>query len=99
MTTQASVPAVFEPASGTRDTTHGISVPRLYAPSVRAAKRFLEFFAPNIRNPNTRRAYVRAAFDFADWCDQNHLGDLVDIEPSMWLLMSRVSRSAFPRRR
>jgi hypothetical protein len=26
--------------------------------------RFLEFFAANIRNPRTRRAYYRAAADF-----------------------------------
>jgi hypothetical protein len=28
--------------------------------------RFLEFFAANIRNPHTRRAYARAAKEFAD---------------------------------
>jgi hypothetical protein len=30
----------------------------------RAAKRYLEFFAANIRNPNTRRAYARVAGEF-----------------------------------
>ena len=30
----------------------------------RAAMRFLEFFAANIRNPHTRRAYYRAAEEF-----------------------------------
>jgi hypothetical protein len=30
----------------------------------RAAIRFLEFFAANIRNPQTRRAYARAAEEF-----------------------------------
>jgi len=34
----------------------------------RAQIRFLEFFAPNIRNPHTRRAYVRAVTEFLDWC-------------------------------
>jgi len=34
----------------------------------RAALRFLEFFAANIRNPNTRRAYGRAVSDFLTWC-------------------------------
>jgi hypothetical protein len=33
----------------------------------RASMRFLEFFAANIRNPHTRRAYARAAEDF--WPD------------------------------
>lgn len=30
----------------------------------RAIVRFLEFFAAEIRNPHTRRAYVRAAGEF-----------------------------------
>ena len=30
----------------------------------RASMRFLEFFAVNIRNPHTRRAYYRAAEEF-----------------------------------
>ena len=34
----------------------------------RAGMRFLEFFAANIRNPHTRRAYVRAADEFMAWC-------------------------------
>jgi hypothetical protein len=36
------------------------------APS-RSCYRFLEFFAVNIRNPYTRRAYARAAMEFFDW--------------------------------
>jgi hypothetical protein len=31
----------------------------------RAGMRFLEFFAGNIRNPHTRRAYHRAAEEFS----------------------------------
>ena len=34
----------------------------------RAGTRFLEFFAANIRNPHTRRAYARAADEFLAWC-------------------------------
>src|SRR3954467_8799036 len=33
----------------------------------RAAHRFFEFFTANIRNPNTRRAYHRAALAFFAW--------------------------------
>jgi site-specific recombinase XerD len=33
-----------------------------------ASIRFLEFFAANIRNPHTRRAYARAADEFLAWC-------------------------------
>jgi integrase/recombinase XerC len=38
------------------------------AASERASMRFLEFFAANIRNPHTRRAYYRAADEFLTWC-------------------------------
>jgi hypothetical protein len=34
----------------------------------RASMRFLEFFAANIRNLHTRRAYARAAAEFLTWC-------------------------------
>lgn len=34
------------------------------------AERFLEFFAANIRNPNTRIAYARAVRDFFRWTEQ-----------------------------
>jgi site-specific recombinase XerC len=34
----------------------------------RTSMRFLEFFAANIRNPHTRRAYARAADEFLAWC-------------------------------
>jgi hypothetical protein len=35
----------------------------------RPSLRFLEFFATNIRNPHTRRAYGRAVAEFLTWCD------------------------------
>jgi site-specific recombinase XerD len=43
--------------------------------------RFLEFFAANIRNLNTRRAYARAASDFLNWCTAHGVRDLADISP------------------
>src|SRR5437660_8533459 len=39
----------------------------------RASMRFLEFFAANIRNPHTRRAYYRAAEEFLAWCARRRL--------------------------
>jgi hypothetical protein len=33
----------------------------------RASYRFFEFFTAQIRNPNMRRAYARAAIEFFDW--------------------------------
>ena len=56
-------------------------VPALFAPRPDAAKRFLEFFAAQIRNPNTRKAYFRAVSRFAGWCESNGLTELVDLEP------------------
>ena len=44
------------------------------------AKRFLEFFTANIRNPNTREAYGRAVRDFFNWCDEHQVGPLIDID-------------------
>ena len=56
-------------------------VPRLYAPNTKAAKRFLEYFAAHIRNPNTRKAYFHAVVEFSSWCDRNGFTEIVDIEP------------------
>jgi site-specific recombinase XerD len=47
----------------------GVELPAVVAASGRAAtKRFLEYFAVRIRNPNTREAYARAAAQFLGWC-------------------------------
>ena len=57
------------------------SLPTIFiAPGQPAAKRFLEFFTVNIRNPNPREAYYRAARLFSDWCEQQRL-ELSQIEP------------------
>ena len=47
-----------------------------------AEKRFLEFFAAQIRNRNTREAYLRAVRDFLDWAEtEARIENLLDIEP------------------
>ena len=46
-----------------------------------AATRFIEFFTANIRNPNTRAAYARAAVDFFGWCERHGVGPLPAIQP------------------
>jgi len=38
-----------------------------------ATRRFIEFFTANIRNWNTRQAYARAVYRFADWCEHRKL--------------------------
>ena len=54
----------------------------------RASIRFLEFFAANIRNPHTRRAYYRAAEEFLAWCASAGVSSIVDVQPlhvSTWI--------------
>jgi integrase/recombinase XerD len=45
-----------------------------------AARRFLEFFTVNIRNPNTRAAYAQAVGQFLRWCEGRGLA-WREIEP------------------
>jgi site-specific recombinase XerC len=47
----------------------------------RAGRRFLEFFAANIRNPHTRRAYARAADEFLAWCADVGVPSIVAVQP------------------
>ena len=47
----------------------------------KAARRFIEFFTANIRNPNTRAAYARSVSDFFRWCEQLGIGSLEAVEP------------------
>lgn len=58
-----------------------INLPALFAPDEGAARRFIEFFTANIRNPNTRRAYFGAVAAFAEWCEQRGARELRAIEP------------------
>lgn len=57
-------------------------VPALYAPDAPAAKRAFEFFAVNMRNPNTRKAYARAPSDFATWCELHGIADVRLVQPA-----------------
>jgi site-specific recombinase XerD len=58
------------------------SLPTLVASAgERAGIRFLEFFASNIRNPNTRRAYAHAVGEFLAWCAQAGIGSIADVQP------------------
>jgi site-specific recombinase XerD len=46
-----------------------------------ASIRFLEFFAANIRNPHTRRAYARAADEFLAWCASAGVPSIAGVQP------------------
>jgi integrase/recombinase XerC len=47
----------------------------------KANTRFLEFFAANIRNPNTRRAYIRAVAEFLSWCEVAGVSSIAEVAP------------------
>ena len=58
------------------------TVPALVAAAgERAGIRFLEFFAANIRNPHTRRAYRRAAEEFLAWCADAGVPSIAAVQP------------------
>jgi integrase/recombinase XerD len=62
-------------------TASALTVPAIIADAGdNAARRFLEFFTANIRNPNTRAAYAQAIAQFLRWCEGRRLS-LSDIEP------------------
>lgn len=46
-----------------------------------AERRFWEFFTVTIRNPNTRRAYARAAAEFCGFLEERGAGDLRAVQP------------------
>ena len=63
----------------------------------RAALRFLEFFAANIRNPNTRRAYGRAVSDFLTWCGTlgvNSIAEVQTLHVASWVELRTREHSA-----
>ena len=58
-----------------------LTLPALFAADPKTAKRVIEFFTANIRNPNTRKAYAKAAGDFAAWCEHRDLDHLRHVQP------------------
>ena len=56
-------------------------LPSLFQAVPYGGRRFWEFFTVNIRNPNTRRAYFKAAEGFAAWCEEKGLADLAGVTP------------------
>ena len=63
-------------------TLNGIRTPALViAAGERAGMRFVEFFASNIRNPNTRRAYAHAVSDFLAWCAGAGVTSITAVRP------------------
>lgn len=59
----------------------GIQLPALFSPDAGTARRVIEFFTANIRNPYTRKAYAKAAGEFAAWCEAHGIAHLRDVQP------------------
>src|SRR5271165_124314 len=76
----------------------GFSMPALIvAAGERASLRFLEFFAANIRNPHTRRAYSRAVVDFLAWCEEHGARSIENVRPlhvAAWIEMQQQEHAA-----
>jgi hypothetical protein len=72
-------------------------VPALVAASGHEAiDRFLNFFATQIENDNTREAYLRAAREFLTWCDGQKIGLLTNIQPvhvAAWIKQLKLTHS------
>ncbi|MFI4994885.1 MAG: tyrosine-type recombinase/integrase [Hyphomicrobiales bacterium] len=47
----------------------------------KARLRFLEFFALQIRNPHTRRAYARGVGEFLAWCEAHGVASIAAVQP------------------
>jgi Phage integrase, N-terminal SAM-like domain len=56
-------------------------LPALFAPTPKAVKRFVEFFAAQLNNDHTRKAYLKATRRFAQWCGARGIGELAAVEP------------------
>jgi site-specific recombinase XerD len=54
--------------------------PLIICEDERVRRRFIEFFTANIRNKNTRMAYMRALGPFLGWCEERGLA-LREIQP------------------
>lgn len=97
MTQLAHPPATnYQPEIITGDAAH--VVPALIAAAgEHASLRFLEFFAANIRNPHTRRAYGRAVADFCAWCEEHGGRTITEVQPlhvAAWIELQQQTHAA-----
>lgn len=56
-------------------------VPAIFGRAENVALRTLEFFAVNVRNANTRKAYARAVTKFSVWCEAMDILDVREVQP------------------
>jgi hypothetical protein len=72
---------------------------RLFAPDDDAACRFRDSSPPSSGTRTLRRAYLRAAVEFATWCEQNEVGELrghVPIHVAAYIEIDPAKRLAAP---
>src|SRR5205823_1552967 len=69
------------PAAASMRSGGGFVPALITAAGERASMRFLKFFAANIRNPHTRRAYARAAEEFLAWCASAGVPSIGAVQP------------------
>jgi len=81
------LPVVIEPRDQVAIIA-GVPLPVIFTADPKTAKRVIEFFAANIRNPNTRKAYARAAGDFAAWCEGRGLDRLCNVQQRITIAAS-----------
>jgi site-specific recombinase XerC len=90
------LPVAIHQAEIVTASTH--AVPALIAAAgAKAGLRFLEFFATNIRNPHTRRAYGRAVAEFLAWCDDTGVPSVTAVQPlhvAAWIELQTRERAA-----
>ncbi len=87
---ESQVLVTIEPSISARALTplEAMVPPLIAAAGPQASRRFLEFFAAQIRNRNTRLAYSRAVAGFCDWAQTQGFTEIVDLEPihvAAWL--------------
>ena len=76
----------------------GATLPALVsAAGAHAERRFVEFFAAQLRNAHTRAAYARAATRFLDWCagaGAPGLGAIEAVHVAAWVELRTREASA-----
>jgi site-specific recombinase XerD len=58
-----------------------VSLPiQFFTPTAKAVKRVFEFFATQLNNDHTRKAYINATRRFAQWCEARGISELASVE-------------------
>ena len=93
---QDQLPAIIPPGALTTPTDTYIVPALIVAAGDQAGWRYVDFFAANINNPNTRRAYARACGQFFGWCEDRGL-TLASIRPTdvaAWVMQLQEKHAA-----